>query len=63
MITKAGGGCDENKMGLCLVVWHRDNFTAGEAGTFAHIAVTLCVCESIIKALNQRDNVRSSRFL
>lgn len=31
-----------------------DDFTAH---TFAHTAVTLCVCESIIKALNRRDNV------
>lgn len=34
-----------------------DDFTAREAHTFAHTAVTLCVCESIIKALNQCDNV------
>lgn len=29
---------------------------------WASVSCVLCVCESIIKALNQRDNVRSSRF-
>lgn len=44
-------------MGLWLVVWHQQWLSSDEACTFAHTAVTLCFCESIIKALNQCDNV------